>query len=280
MDTILPSEPSNYSQIMSRSFVLYRKSFSKIILLSVLVSVTAFFPRIMYIILGQNMFSNFAPFSPYRLFMLLINLIALLFFIGIIWHMHCVIRKVREPFIEDVSVGIKKMIYALIATIIQNLLVVTSAMMLFGFQVLLHQNHLLFANTFLGIVLTGIVFIGQACIVIYIATLFIFLIPLIAVENKGIIGSLQRSALLVWNHWWRVFSVQITPWIVYAILFFIIRNIFDINTQLHMTKSFFGMGYWSTLIHIVLFALFIPWFAALLLIQLNDLELRHQLAKK
>src|SRR6266404_3640723 len=108
METILPSHPSSYSQIMRRSFKLYRISFSKIILLSVLVSLTVFSSSILFLIFGKNIFINFSLLSTYRLFMLVVNLIALLLFIGIIWHMQCVIRKVREPFAEDLSIGIKK----------------------------------------------------------------------------------------------------------------------------------------------------------------------------
>ncbi|MBV9575889.1 MAG: hypothetical protein JO149_04640, partial [Gammaproteobacteria bacterium] len=191
-------------------------------------------------------------------------------------HMNCVLHKKQEPLIEDLTIGIKKMIYAFIAILIQSCIIFACTMLFFGIQFVLFQNKLLFINHPIDIVLTGIIFILQFALITYIATLFLFLTPLIVTENKSILGALQRSMKLVWNHWWRVFSVQITPWICYAFALLLIKSV-GINIYLFANTSSDQIA--TIIIDLVMLALFIPWVAALLLIQLNDLKMREKLQK-
>lgn len=277
MDALLSSRPNEYHKIIKRSLKLYHLSFSKIILLSLLLSIMVFMPSIYFLITGKALYNTYSLHDLRQLWLLVLNLIALLLFIGIIWHMNCVMHKKHEPLIQDIAVGLKKMVYALIATLLQSCIVFACTMIIFGLQILLFQHQLLFVNHLIGIILTGIVFIVQLVLVAYIATLFIFLIPLIAVENKGILGALERSSKLVWNHWWRVFSVQITPWICYAFLLVIIKYVLGINTYLYYFASSRINEVGTVMIDFFIFALFIPWVAALLLIQLRDLEIREKL---
>ena len=58
MDTILPSQPSTYRQLIKHSFLLYRASFSKVIFLCCLFSVTVFIPRLLSDAIGQDIFLN------------------------------------------------------------------------------------------------------------------------------------------------------------------------------------------------------------------------------
>lgn len=276
MDTILPSHPSSYGQLIKQSFRLYRISFKHIIVLSLLLSIAAFIPRFLSFLIGQDIFLNLSPFSPYRLWFIAVDIISLIFFIGILWRMHCFIHNRHEPIAEDLLVGLKKVAYVIIAAFLQSAIVFAVTIIIFGLQILLQTHHLLFSSEWTSIALTGVVFIGQLALILYLTTLFIFLIPLITIENKGILTSLERSALLGWNHWWRIFSVQITPWLCFFFLLAIIR--FVLGADIHI--YFFEQGHhslWSSLLQLILFALFIPWVAALLLVQLKDLELRKHI---
>jgi hypothetical protein len=273
MNTLQPSQPSTYTQLMKQSFKLYRASFSHVILFSILLSITAFVPRFLAIIIGQDLFLKLPPLSPNRLWLSAVDIVCLIFLIGIIWRMHCVMRDRHEPLIEDIVMGIKKVIYVFIAALIQTAIVFVVTVSIYGLQILAGMHHLIFNGQVSGILLIGFLFIGQFVLIIYLNTLFVFLTPLIATENKGIFSAIERSASLVWNHWWRVFSVQITPWLVYFLTLMIIRNLLHIDIHIYFLEQEHHT-LWPVLFQLGVFALFIPWIAAVLLIQLRDLELR------
>lgn len=275
MDTILPSEPATYKQIIKRSFILYRASFSKVILLGLLMAVVVFVPRLLSDFIGQDIFADLGPIHRGQLWLIVVDLVALIFFVGIVWRMHCVLRNKHEPLAEDIYMGLKKVFYIFIAALLQCAIVFAVAAILYGFQILLYKYDLLFNKELTSLLLTIFVFAGQLFVLIYISTLFIFLIPLIATEKKGIMRAMESSVLLVWNHWWRVFSVQLTPWVVYIGILFVLRYILHIDLHIYLTAHN-PHSIFTTLGNLVLFALFIPWVAACLLVQLRDLEFRKQ----
>jgi hypothetical protein len=82
--------------------------------------------------------------------------------------------------------------------------------------------------------------------------------------------------MLVWNHWWRVFSTQLTPWLFYLALLIAVKYVLHIDFHIYFTQKI-DNTLWVTIAHIAVFSLFIPWVAALLLVQLKDLELRKSL---
>lgn len=278
MDTLLPSQPENYWKLIKRSLVIYRVSFFHVFLLALVLSAVAFIPRIVSLYAGYNFFQNLAATSPHKLWILLINLICLLLFIALIWRIRCVIHNKHEPFIEDLSVGIRKTLYVFVAAIIQGLVLLGVMLIIYGMLHLLrHQQPNI--NSAASFIIAYIVLVGQLFLLTYVFTLFYFYVPLIAIENRGIIGSLERSIYLVWNHWWRTFSVQVTPWLTYLIVLIIIRFFFHINIHIYLIEGTQPNAL-VTILHIFLFALFIPWDAAILLVQLKDLELRKNIASK
>lgn len=275
MDSLLATQPESYKQIIYRSLRLYCASFFKVILLSLLLSCVVFIPRILSYATEQDILTNTSLFHINRLWLLLVDLAALTIFIGMLWRIHCVIIARHERFVEDFLMGLKKVIYAALAAFIQNILILAVGFIIIAIQVLLHHYHLLFIDTLFGTLFTVLVFFLQVAFLLYFATLFIFFLPLIAIENKGIFSAIKRSTSLVWNHWWRVFSTQITPWIYYLILLFIIKYVFHTNIHIYFLEQ--GKHtLWASLIHLILFALFTPWVASIMLVQLNDLELRHK----
>lgn len=277
MDTILPAKPSSYKQLIKLSFLLYGMSVGKVLLLSLGLALVVFFPRLLSNALQQNIFAVLSSFHVYRIFLLVLNILSLFLFISILWRVHCVIRHKHEPLSEDISRGLKKVFYGFIAAIIQSLIILCALSLIIGLQVLLNYYNLLFSTHPLGIVVVTALFMGELFLILYVSFLFIFFIPLITIENKGILTSLEKSMFLVWNHWWRVFSVQVTPWVCYTLLFSIIRICLPSLFSAYFLQSSIGM--WGLiLLNIILFAIFIPWVAALLLIQLKDLELRKKLA--
>lgn len=279
MRKLLPSKPENYWGIIKRSLRLYRVSIAQVFSLSLLLSILAFLPRFISIFMGHDVFLNFTLFDPQRLWIILLNIVCMLVFIAMLWRIHCIIVGIHEPFLQDFRIGLKKVLYVFIANIIASFIIVTITMTLYGLEFLLVQYHLLFAVNTTSALITLIVFSGQLILTVYLLTLFVFLLPLIAIENEHIFTSIKRSVLLVWNHWWRTFSVQITPWLSYLILLVIIK--FLLNVQIHIYFTRLDVqNIWPSILHVLLFAFFIPWVGAILLVQLNDLELRNEHALK
>ncbi len=276
MDTLLPTQPSSYKELIKNSLKLYRVSFSRIIILSFFLSLVIFIPRFLSDVIGQEIFLNVPPLSPHRLWLLAVNLIGITFFIGILWRMHCIIRGFHEPLIEDLTVGIKKVIYVFAATLFESAILFAVAIAIYGFEILIKQHHLLLQQQLMMTALITLIFVLQFLLLVYISTLFVFFIPILAIENKGVIGSFEQSVLLVWNHWWRVLSLQFSPWICYLILLILIRSVLGIDIHLYFFK-YTTHSIIATLLHFIIFALFIPWVAATLLVQLKDLELRKKI---
>lgn len=283
MDTILPSYPERYSVLLYRSLILYIRSFSKSIIFSLLMAVIVFIPRLISDILGHDILLGVPEKNYQYLWQVLIDVIALTFSIAIYWHMRCVIVNVNEPLAEDARRGIKKIASVFIGSLIQGLILIAVALVVYGLLFLLYQQHMLGGvNTQLSITRTLFlftIFVGQFFLILYVATLFIFLVPIIVIENQGILHALEKSASLVWNHWWRTFSLQVTPWICYLLVMIIIKYVLGINIHIYFMDRTEHL-IWTSLLQIVLFTLFIPWVAAVVIVQLRDLELRKEIHKK
>ena len=274
MDAILPAKPSSYKKLMKYSFRLYKASLPMVLLPAYFLALIAYIPLFLSSIAGQSIYLGMDVFNPYRLWSLLINIISLIFFISIFWHMHCVIRGLHEPFFEDLTKGLRKVFFVFVAIVVQSLIIFAISIMVFGMEKIYFQKHAM--NLFQNIPLAYLFSCCQIVLIFYVAVLFCFILPLITIENKGVFSAMRKSAHLVWNHWWRVFSVQLTPWLMYALVITAFQYTFKLNLHIY----FFDYARESVLslfFDIILFTLFIPWVSALLLLQAHDLELRKRL---
>ena len=133
METLLPSQPENYSLLIKRSFLLYRASFSKVIGFTFLFAFVLFIPQFC----PDVVLATTSPFGYQAIYQIVLNLAALFIFIAILWRMHCVIINKHEPLLEDVMMGLKKLFSVFIAAIFQSIIVLTLAIMVYGIQMLL-----------------------------------------------------------------------------------------------------------------------------------------------
>jgi hypothetical protein len=273
MDTLIPATPASHRELLRRSFTLYRVSFTRVFWLALLLSLAVFAPRLVAYFIGKKFFADLAPFSPQRLWFVLIELISMLLMVGIFWHINGVLHQHKERLMADIRVGLRKVLWVFIATIIHSAIVLTVASLIYILLIFLFEYRLIsVANTW-TLIFSIFVFFGQFLLLLYVTTLFIFLVPLIAIENKGIFPAIEKSVALVWNHWWRVFSLQIIPWISYLAFLIVLRYVFLINIHIYFVKEG-NLSLPLILLHIIIFALFVPWVAALNLLQLKDLEQR------
>ena len=70
--------------------------------------------------------------------------------------------------------------------------------------------------------------------------------------------------------------VQITPWLAYLITLIIIKFGIKVPIHIYFVNPGEQQTFLATFIHILIFAIFVPWVGAVMLVQLRDLELRKQ----
>lgn len=107
----------------------------------------------------------------------------------------------------------------------------------------------------------------------------VFYMPLIVCENEGIISSLKVSHGLVWGNWWRTMAVFLAPIFVYMVVYMgavMIAGIaFGSAAAMGDPSGAAATVNLAVNVITVLISIFIyPFFAAIMLVQLNDLKLR------
>lgn len=274
METILPSQPESNHSLLIRSLWLYRIGFKKIFLISLLLAITLFIPRLLALFFSENLITTLPTSNLSWIWLVICALVSMLFFIAIVRHMHCSSQLIKEPIAEDLVVGIKKTLSAFMAVVVQCLFLFAVAYLIYSMQVIFYKYHMMVMTNTAGVIFTMFVVFAQLLLMVYVGNLFYFIVPLIAIENLSILRALEKSILLVWNHWWRTFSLQITPWLYY-LLALLLLSIFHVNIHIYFDQHF-NPNYVGVVINILLFSIFIPWVAAVMLIQLKDLELRRK----
>jgi len=275
MSVTWATQPETYRQQIKRSLKLYKASFSHVIFLSLLLSLIAFVPRLLTLLIGQDIFLSVPFLNRPRLWLFLIDVTGLFVFTALLWRIRCVITEAHESILTDMKIAIRKLPLIVGAALIQSFLFfvigVTAFVYLYYFKqydmitTMYHANHM--------VVIPMIVFLFNSLVPIYLFFLFLFYLPLILTEDKGIFSAIKKSALLVWGNWWRTFWLQITPWMIYFLILVVVKRCFHLPIHIYFLigePSSWG----ATLFHIMLFALFIPIVGSTLLVQLRDLELR------
>ena len=101
-----------------------------------------------------------------------------------------------------------------------------------------------------------------ALFAIFILISFMFAVPLILFDHKGCIEALKASYKLVWGNWWRTFFILAVPMFIMftaeALVQTLIKNLVVTN-----------------LLIAVIGLIVIPYVQSLILVQFNDLKLRH-----
>lgn len=268
-------EPETKTQVLSRSLDLYRHAFRHCFLLALFLSFIAFSPRLIIGFIGQDPLESLPDYTPERLWLILINFMVIVFFTALLWRVRCVMKHQHDSLIEDFKVAIRKIIFIIVADALQSVLILLIFFSsLFAVYVFVFQRGIYTITTDLStLVFTAVLFLIHVMLVFFIFFLFYFYLPLIVVEDKGILSSLKKSASLVWNHLGKTIWVQMMPWLIYLIVLMVIKFIFRIDIHIYFTGPT-QPSILTTLLHLILFALFIPWVACVMLVQLHDLELR------
>jgi hypothetical protein len=269
------TQPEPLRQRLARSLHLYRAAFPRVIVISLVLSIVAFMQRIIVLVAGQNPFANLPQGSVERLWLILFDIIVLVLFTVVLWRIRCVMENYFESLQNDLSNTFKKMPRIIGAALVETGLSLCLFFMLVGVIYFMRDQNLFQTTDRLKMVFFVMPLLAQICLNIFIYVLLIFYLPLILTENKHIFEALGKSAGLVWGNWWRTFITLACPWCVYYLTLVVMKNVFQINIPI----SLFEIPHitlFATIMQILVFALFVSWFAATVLVQLKDLELRKK----
>lgn len=272
-------QPESYQRQLGRSLIVYGSTFFHVILLSLLISIIAFIPRLASIYSGDVYFANnLAIDNPQRLWLILIDLINLIFFTAMFWRIRCSITGTRDTLFTDIKMAVKKFPYILVAGILQNIIfgLCVIAFYIGAYYWISYGQHTFNPNSLSNDLVLTFVFLAPFVCFLYVYFEFYFYLPLILIENKGVLSALKKSVSLVWGNWWRVVCLQLTPWLTYLLCLLIIKYGLNINIHIYFTHSTDPNTLLTTCFHIILFAIFLPWVAATLLVQLRNLEVIKQ----
>jgi hypothetical protein len=265
------TQPETPRQILARSARVYRSSFFKVILVALLLAATTFMSPLIAVIGGHDLATTVPDSALKRLSPLLFEIIGITLFTIMLWRIRCVMDNFKESLKNDLMITLKKIPRIVGAALVETGISISLIFMSLGLFYFLRDQHLLLTMDKLQMTLVVSLLSIQFVMDIFIFILLMFYLPLILTENKHIFEALGKSAGLVWGHWWRTFSIQIVPWCFYLLTLYILKSLFHMNL---FHTSGFTLAEVST--DIIILAFFIPWFAATLLVQLNDLELRKK----
>ncbi|MES2218937.1 MAG: hypothetical protein V4501_11065 [Pseudomonadota bacterium] len=269
--------PETTKQLLDRSLHLYKTAFHKIFPIALALAILAFTPRMLALVYGAKL--HHFSLSINQLAQLLLDLLSMIFFTAMLWDMRCVMTNDQENLIKDFKKSLKKIPLIIGASVVETAILLISTLTLFTMYFIfirLFTHHFVIPADRFKVFLLTLPMIFQVLFNVFIFILLLFYLPIIVAENKGIFIALLRSAKLVWGNVWRVLKLQLTPWFIYSLWLIFFKNVFGLKIHIY----FFALNNlsWSAVIvHLLIFALFVPWSAATLLVQLHDLELRKKL---
>jgi hypothetical protein len=278
MQVALATQPESIDRLVWRSLKLYVKGLPRVFFFSLVLSIIVFIPRLSALIYAKEFKLSLITQSTQVCWLILIEIGVLFIFTSMLWRIRCVLYQEHESIFSDMKIAIKKLPLVLAAAFIQIAFFAILMTIAFVFGFYLTQYEMMAS----AVMQSQITFFAAALLalnfwfIIYVYYLVIFYLPLILTEDKGIIASLKQSIFLVWSKWWRTFLFLLIPWFFYVVGLIIIRKMFNVDLHIYFIEPVIQSTWPAVITHILIFAIFVPWVASALLIQLRDLELRKK----
>lgn len=272
MKVTLATTPQSNFRLLIRGLKLYVASFKHVFGLALLFSTIVFIPEYIAIAKGVSLLALPQLFQFYNIFFFLVDMMALFVFVALLWRIRCVITNQHESILDDFKVASKNIFLILGAAIIFALIISLFVLFLITLPAMSFLNTPTQSSVTVAL---GFIFL-YFCIVAYIFYTLVFSIPLILTEDKGVLTAFEKSYLLVWGNWWRVFLVLTTPLFIYYMVLYIIQHVFFVNLSIPYGEDYHYQDLLVLIINVVWVAFVVPFFGSLLLLQLRDLELRKQ----
>jgi hypothetical protein len=133
----------------------------------------------------------------------------------------------------------------------------------------------------LGSIVLAYLVVGVGCMVFLIPGIFFFValfvyLPIVIIDRKGPLEGFGESVRLTWGNWWRTFGVLSFAMICYGIGYALVAVIVVglPNLLTHFVHPLMN-AYLLDIVNLIIGTVFMPWFAALALVLLNDFKVRQ-----
>lgn len=274
MNIKLATKPESNLALLKRSFTLYRHTLWHVFGFAVLFTAIIFSPRLLVYLYGPEVLIITHYFSVSHFLAFLINILGVFVFLAILWRMHCVLIHKHESITDDLTKAAKKIFFIICAGLVQNIVIVgLTLLVLFCYKMLITDPEGVLNLT--SMILLALVSMLYIIAILSVFVFFFFYIVIILTEDSGVIAPLMKSAFLVWNNVWRVLLLQFIPIVGYFGLLYVIKSFLFSDIHFYLVEPMvLQEPALPAIIHFLILTLFVPFFAAVLLVQLRDLELR------
>lgn len=254
--SLYPQSPQGIGTVLDAGFSLYRRSFKRVLPLSIAVAVLAQLPQLVQFATAASLDEFMAPATwPVAIAWLVVFVPYIAFMNGLYLSLDRIARdEPAPPFAVAFLRGLRKVLPVLLAGICYSLAIVLGLVLL---------------------IVPGVILMLSLSFYWY----------LILLEDAGIGESLSASHRLVWGNWWRTATVVTVAVLVYfapqAILGAVAGIVFAIGSGMGeqtepeaLHAGIAGLMLAFGLIQALATALLLPMMASVLLVQLRDLQLR------
>jgi hypothetical protein len=243
----MPDSPQSIGKVLDSGFRLFAYSFKHVFFLVLIAAVAIALPNMIF---GnttdpQVMAQSVGP----MLAMLLVGwLVFLVFYNAVFYRMNALADDRDAGAGEAIGAGLRKMLPVLGAGILFSLAVMVGSLLL---------------------LIPGVIL--MVSLILY--------VPLIVCDDEGVFSALRTSHNLVWGDWWRTTAVFLVPFVVYIVVYMAVAMIVGaVAGASAVTSGEVGDSVY-TMINVAMVVISViayPFFAAIMLVQLNDLKLRKR----
>lgn len=248
----MPTSPQSIGKVLDTGFRLFARSFTRVFPLVLVAALAVSIPNFL--------FQNMAATSPAALAQnfgakmivtfVIVYLVFIAFYNAMFYRMNAFAHNRDDSTGDAVKVGFRKALPVLFAGILFVLVVIVGSILL---------------------IIPGLILM---------VSLFLYM-PLMVCDDEGPISGLSASHNLVWGNWWRTLAVFMVPFFIAMIAYMGIGMVAGVVAGVSAVgasnEQMLGSVRVMVSIVTVVISLFIyPFFAAFMLVQLNDLKLRKR----
>jgi hypothetical protein len=245
----LASQPQSIGKVLDNAFKLFAGCFKSVAPLALIAALAAVLPAMF---MQQSVTGDPASVSGTGMGMfftiyLVGILISLMLYNALFYKVHSISRNEAVDYGQAVGVGLRKLFPVIGAVLLYILAVIVGSILL---------------------IVPGIILMLS----------LIFYMPLIVCDNQGPIAALKTSHRLVWGNWWRTMTVFMAPAFIYLVIYMAAGMVVGIMAGVSVSSGeadiVSSMNLYMNLLTIIVSIFGYPFFAALIVVQINDLKLR------
>ena len=244
----LAAHPQSIGKVLDGTFKLFAASIKSSFILALLAALAALLPAM---IMQHRMGGDPTAFVQggmgiFMLFYLIGVLISLVLYSALIYKVNSIALNQQVGYGQAVSVGLRKLLPLILAGILYILAVMVGSILL---------------------LVPGII----------LSVSLIFYVFLIVCDNQGPISALTASHKLVWGNWWRTITVFLAPFFVYLVIYIAAGMVIGVAAGIQASSgemALSSINLYMNLLTLVISVVAYPFFASLMIVQVNDLKIR------